>query len=50
LRGVRRVDDAGAYWYVTLSCGHAVYRLKSRGRVTVLSSCHCLDCLQQTAL
>jgi hypothetical protein len=38
LRGVRRVDDAGTYWCATLTCGHAVYRSKSRGRLTVFSN------------
>jgi hypothetical protein len=44
LRGVTRVEDAGASWYATLSCGHAVFRVKSTGRVTVLSRCRCVEC------
>jgi hypothetical protein len=38
LRGVRRVDDAGASWRATLTCGHTVHRAKGRGRLTVFSS------------
>jgi len=49
LRGVRRVEDAGAHWRLTLVCGHVVYRLKVRDRPTVFSSCHCVDCLEESA-
>jgi hypothetical protein len=45
LRGVRRVDDAGAHWHATLVCGHSIDRPKATGRLGVFSRCRCLDCL-----
>ena len=46
LRGVTSVGDAGTHWHATLVCGHSVKRLRSDGRLTVFSRCHCADCLR----
>ena len=49
LRGIRRVQDAGAHWHVTLTCGHSVYRPKADGRPRLFARCHCRDCLTNDA-